>query len=67
MYVTDALMVIAENTTHFLGAKDIIDYGKTISKRWTDVIEPKIEKPGETDTRSTEEIVTDMWKKIRGH
>lgn len=67
VYVTDALMAIAENTTHFLGRENIIDYGKSITERWIDIIDFKETAPKEEDNRSAEEITTDIWQRIRGH
>lgn len=61
-------MAIAENTTHLLGMQGVVDYGKTIKKRWLDVLEPPPEKPEEPeDNRSSEEIADDIWSRIRGH
>lgn len=67
--MTDALQVIAENTTHFLGMKDMIDYGRTMNKRWIDVIEKPLPEKSEEpeDNRPSEEIASDIWKRIRGH
>ena len=63
-YVTDALKIIAENTTHYQGAEEMFDYGSTLNARWIDVLEPQKEEP--TDDRSCEEIVDDIWERIRG-
>lgn len=41
----------------------MIDYGSSLSARWIDVLEPQ-EKPKE-DNRSCEEIVRDIWKRMR--
>ena len=64
IYVTDALMAIAENTTHLVGMQGVVDYGKTIKERWINTLNP----PEETteDNRPCEEIATDMWERIRG-
>lgn len=64
VYVTDALKAISENTTHFQGAEEMFDYGASITMRWIDVLEPHEEKE-ETDDRSCEEIVHDMWDRMR--
>ena len=62
IYVTDSLKAISENTTHFLGMNDIVEYGSFISVRWIDLLEPQeiVE-----DDRSCEEIVHDIWNSIR--
>lgn len=66
IYVTDALMAIAENTTHLVGAQGVVDYGRTLKTRWYDQISaPKEEEP--EDNRPSEEIASDIWERIRGH
>lgn len=72
-YVTDALMAIAENTTHHIGMSGVVDCGRSFSKRWYEIIEgiPKgesEEKPKEEpkDTRTAEEFASDMWARIKG-
>jgi hypothetical protein len=67
VYVTDALMAIAENTTHLVGAQGVVDYGRTITQRWIDVINPApvVEQP--EDNRPSEDIAADIWDRIRGH
>ena len=65
VYVTDALMAIAENTTHLAGHQGIIDYGRVINQRWYDMINPSIKEEPE-DHRSSEEIAADIWSRIRG-
>lgn len=67
VYVTDALMAIADNTTHLVGRQGVVDYGRTIKQRWIDIITqpPKEEKP--EDNRPSEEIASDIWSRIRGH
>lgn len=70
IYVTDALMAIAKNTTHILGAQGVIDYGTTINKRWIEVIAPKDndnESDEPVDDRSSEKIAEDIWSRIRGN
>lgn len=64
VYVTDALKTITENTTHYVGAEDMFDYGASINVRWVELIEPQQEE--ETDDRSCEEIVHDIWERIKG-
>lgn len=66
-YVTDALMIIAENTTHFVGAKEMFDYGKSLNSRWVDLVKPQKKKPEEPkiDNRSAAEIAQDIWKRMR--
>ena len=68
IYVTDALMAIAGNTTHLLGMEGVVDYGCSISRRWIDALNEALNPPPEVpeDNRSCEEIVTDMWSRIRG-
>lgn len=66
IYVTDALMAIAENTTHLVGYEGVVDYGKTINKRWVDMLEPPPPEVPE-DNRPSEEIASDIWERIRGH
>lgn len=72
VYITDALQAICENTTHFVGAKEMFDYGTSLKKRWAEMVEeargdkkPK-KKKAEDDTRSAQEIAQDMWAKIKG-
>ena len=65
VYVTDALMAIAENSTHYAGMQGMVDYGKTITKRWIDALTPPPEEEPE-DNRSSEEIASDIWDRIRG-
>ena len=64
VYVTDALKTIAENTTHHVGAEEMFDYGASINVRWIELLEPQQEE--ETDDRSCEEIVHDIWERIKG-
>lgn len=65
VYVTDALMAIADNTTHIVGSQGVVDYGKTINQRWIDILNPPPQEP--EDTRPSEEIASDIWERIRGH
>lgn len=69
IYVTDALMAIADNTTHLVGVSGVVDYGRTIQKRWFDIInEPSAEKKEEPeDNRPSEEIAADIWSRIKGY
>ena len=70
VYITDALQAIAENTTHFVGAKEMFDYGTSLKKRWAEMVEEargdKKSKKKKDDTRSAQEIAQDMWAKIKG-
>ena len=67
VYVTDALMAIADNTTHLVGSQGVVDYGKTINKRWIDALTPQPEeKPQPDDDRPSVEIAADIWDRIRG-
>ena len=63
MYVTDALKVLTENTTHFVGVNEFIDYGSTMNARWVDVLKPKQEE--EEDDRPCTEIVHEIWERMR--
>ena len=65
-YVTDALMAIADNTTHLVGAQGVVDYGRTIKQRWTELLNPP-PPPEPEDDRPSEEIAADIFKRIRGH
>lgn len=65
VYVTDALMAIADNTTHLVGHTGVVDYGRTIKTRWIELLEAKPEPP--EDNRPSEEIASDIWERIRGH
>lgn len=56
IYVTDALKVISENTAEG-------ERRTAMAKRWFDVIEPPEEKKPE-ETRSAEEIITDLKKRL---
>ena len=61
-------MVIAENTTHFLGAQEMIDYGKTLKTRWVELMEyikPEEENDLEKDTRTAEEFAADIWRNMK--
>lgn len=64
-YVTDALMIIAENTTHYMGASDMFDYGKTLRSRWIELMSEPKEEPKEEDTRTPEELAADIWQKMK--
>lgn len=69
-YITDTLMMIAENTTHFMGRTEMLDYGKYINKRWVELMgyvgEEQDKTPIEEDTRTAKEFADDIWKRIRG-
>ena len=64
IYVTDALKAIAENTTHYLGADDMFDYGASLSLRWIEALEPQQEEEI-IDDRSCEEVAHSIWERIR--
>lgn len=64
IYVTDALQAISENTTHLCGLNGVVDFGKSMTARWYDTIEPPQQEP--TDDRTCNEIVADIWAKIQG-
>ena len=53
-YVTDALQIIAENTARIGG-------GRTISRRWADVVGGSRNAPA--DDRTPEEIIADVAEK----
>ena len=62
IYVTDALKAIAENTMHYVGAGEMIEYGSSLNMRWIDVLEPpQIVK----DDRTCKEIVHGIWSRMR--
>lgn len=67
MYVTDALMAIAENTTHLVGMDGVVDYGKSLQTRWIDMLDDTPIEPQETDDRPCEEIAQDIFARIRGN
>jgi hypothetical protein len=58
-------MAIANNTTHLVGMQGVVDYGMTIKTRWIDLGNPPQPEAPE-DNRSSEEIATDIWNRIRG-
>ena len=58
------LKAIAENTTHYVGAEDMFDYGSSIDVRWIELLEPQ-EEAEVSDDRSCEEQVHDIWERIR--
>lgn len=67
-YITDALMVIAENTTHFVGAQDMIDYGKTLKTRWVELMEyvkPTEETNLAEDNRTVEEFAANVFHNMK--
>lgn len=53
MYVTDALRVIGENTAKYAG-------GSYLKARWADIINPPKE-----DTRTADEIIEHMKKRLK--
>ena len=67
IYVTDALQIIAENTTHYLGMNGMFDFGRSLSARWYDLTIGKLPTKGKPveDTRSCAEITSDIWKRAR--
>lgn len=76
MYITDALQMITENTTHYLvpGVDHAIDYGKSLRMRFSDLLDQLEGKekqiaqaePEPEDDRSSQEIASDIWQRIRG-
>jgi len=57
IYVTDCLRLIGENTA-YLGSKQYIP------RRWIDLIQPALKENSQKETRTAEEIVTHIRKKI---
>jgi hypothetical protein len=64
VYVTDALMAIASNTTHHMSLEGIVECGSTMTARYIDIIEPPPIEP--IDERPCEEIAQDIFARIRG-
>lgn len=64
IYITDCLQTIAENTTHIMGMNGVVDYGRKMTMRWLDLIEPKKKKPDLNETMSCDQIVDKIWNKI---
>ena len=64
IYLTDTLKVLVENGTHYLTAKGFVDYGKTINRRWFEIMNPPEEV--EEDNRTISEVVDAIWSKIEG-
>lgn len=67
VYVTDALMGISENTTHIGLMSGVVDVGRTMTKRWLDMLEPQEEVEQPEDPRPCEEIAADIWDRMRGN
>lgn len=53
VYATDALRIIGENTAKYAG-------GSYLKARWTDIINPPKE-----DTRTADEIIEHMKKRLK--
>ena len=69
-YVTDALMMLTENTTHLVGMNGVVDYGRTFKTRWVELMEykkPEKDKQEELneDKRSATEFASDIWKRMK--
>lgn len=64
LYVTECLQAISENTTHYLTGNGIEDYGKSLKKRWIDIIEPP--QKVEVEDIDIDKAVSDMWDRARG-
>ena len=60
VYVTDALQIISENT-----AMVIQQGGRYMAQRYADIVYADRTEQ-EEDTRSCKEIVSDMWRNLRG-
>lgn len=65
IYISDALRAIANNTAQIALKKQSYIL---LEKRWIDIIDykNKTNEQPEDDPRSCDEIVSDMWKRIRG-
>lgn len=68
VYITDALKVIAENTSktydHGVG---VVGIGSTLTKHWIDMTKPQKPEPKEPeDTRTCREITDGIWERMRG-
>lgn len=67
VYITDALKAIADNGTHHVTPGfGSADYGTSIKIRWADILQQKnTTHEQKQDDRTCEEIVTDMWARIK--
>lgn len=67
--MSDALQVLVENSTHVATLNGVIDYGKVINIRYTDLVSRKNEVPQEqediTETMSCNEIAAGIWERMR--
>lgn len=62
------MQAIAENTTHFLTAKGMEDYGKTMNKSWAEIIDPPKRTKEEIafENVNIEDFTSEMFDRIRG-
>ena len=66
IYVTDALKLIVDNTSHIGTASGVVDYGARLKKRWFDIIEPQPVKEDANNTMTCKEIADEIWDRIGG-
>lgn len=64
IYVSDSLQAIANNTKYHVGADGMIEHGMAITARYYDILHPG--EPQPEDTRSCEEIASDVWRNAFG-
>lgn len=64
IYITDCLHAIAHNTTQIITGKGIENVGRSMSKRWIDIIEPP--KPTEEMHIDCLQFASDMWDRAQG-
>lgn len=68
IYLTDALMAIANNTSNYVGINGLVQAGAHLDYRYADTLYPqKPEKQEEQkeDNRTMEEQAIDMWERMR--
>ena len=69
IYLTDAVKILSENTTHHIGLNGVADIGVQISDRYYDVVNPlskgkdETEEEQQEDTRTAEQFAADMLKR----
>lgn len=66
IYETDGLQIIGENTTHISSINGVVDYGRAMTMRWYDIINPTENIQETEETRSVSDITADIWNKIKG-
>lgn len=68
IFVTDSLKAVVENTHYITTFDGIIPYGVSVKRRWIDImngVKPKEKEKPKEDTRTCEEVVSDIWKNAR--